>query len=293
MVSRRMSRPHPGEHGMEPIYSHPPVITSAIDNQQSTASRYLGRYNSRVRAASVALLLLLAVGADAPAAGQERSDRLRLAVGDHFTVSFEGPQEEELAAKALESLDKAYWRIGQTLNTYPSTPVAVVLYTTAEFRDITRAPPWAAAAYDGTIRVPMRGALSKSDELDRVLAHEFTHALIRTLGARGVPTWLNEGLAAALERDSIAWAEERVARAGGPMALARLHSSFGQFAAGQAELAYSTSAIAARRLLDEVGGVAMSNLLRDLGRGEPFDAAFAHRMHRPFATFAATLGEKH
>lgn len=292
MVSRRMSRAHPAGHCMEPNYCHLPVITSAIDNQQSAAARYLGRYNPKVRAACIALCLSLVVPGDTPAAHQGRGDRLRLAVGDHFTVSFEGPQEEALAAKALESLDKAYWRIGQTLNTYPATPVAVVLYTTTEFRDITRAPAWAAAAYDGTIRVPMRGALSKGDELDRVMAHEFTHALVRTLAARGVPTWLNEGLAAALERDSIDWAEARVHRAGGLMALDRLRASFGQFGADQAELAYSTSAIAVRRLLDDGGGVAMSNLLRDLGRGEPFEAAFAHRMHRRFAAFAASMGEK-
>ena len=243
-----------------------------------------------MRAVCIALLLSVAVAGRGHAAAQERGDRLRLAVGNFFTVSFDGPQEEALAARALESLEKAYWRIGQTLNTFPSMPIAVVLYTTEEFHDITRAPAWAAAAYDGTIRVPMRGALDKGEELDRVMAHEFTHALVRTLAAKGVPTWLNEGLATALERESLDWAEERVRRAGGPMALGRLRSSFGQFGAAQAELAYSTSAIAVRRLLDEAGGVAVSNLVRDLGRSEPFDAAFAHRMPRSFADFAASLG---
>ena len=68
-------------------------------------------------------------------------------------------------------------------------PIAVVLYTGEQFRDITRAPSWAAGAYDGVIRVPMRGALDKREELDRVLSHEFTHALIRTLASRGVPAW--------------------------------------------------------------------------------------------------------
>jgi hypothetical protein len=244
-----------------------------------------------MRAVCTALLLSVAAAAPARAADQERGDRLRLAVGNFFTVSFDGPQEEALAARALESLERAYWRIGQTLNTYPSTPIAVVLYTTEEFHDITRAPAWAAAAYDGTIRVPMRGALAKGDEIDRVMAHEFTHALVRTLAAKGVPMWLNEGLATALERESLDWAQERVRRAGGPMALSRLRASFGQFSSEQAELAYSTSAIAVRRLLDEAGGGAVSNLLRDLGHGEGFEAAFAHRMPRSFANFAASVGE--
>src|SRR6185436_13684106 len=119
----------------------------------------LHRYNSRVRCVFIIALLGLGL-AEHGATAAQHGDRLRLAVGNHFTVSFEGPQEEELAARALESLDKAYWRIGATLNIFPATPVAVVLYTAEEFRDITRAPAWAAGAFDGTIRVPMRGALA-------------------------------------------------------------------------------------------------------------------------------------
>jgi len=242
----------------------------------------------------VFILALLGLALAEPgAAAAQHGDRLRLAVGNHFTVSFEGPQEEELAARALESLDKAYWRIGETLNIFPATPVAVVLYTTEEFRDITRAPAWAAGAYDGTIRVPMRGALAHAPELDRVMAHEFTHALIRTLAPRGVPMWLNEGLAAAFERESIDWARDRVAQAGALVPLARLQKSFGQFEAQEAELAYSTSAIAVRQLLDQAGGIAVSNLLRDLGNRQSFEIAFAHRIQRSFADFAAALGEMH
>jgi tetratricopeptide (TPR) repeat protein len=213
-------------------------------------------------------------------------DRMEQAIGSHFTVSFEGPAEAELAAEALEILDRAYWRISQLLGTYPAAPIGVVLYTTEQFRDITRAPSWAAGAYDGTIRVPMRGALDERQELDRVLSHEFTHALVRTLAARGVPTWLNEGLATALETGDLGWAEEQT-RGRPPVPLAALNSGFSRFTGAQAQLAYATSALAARRLLDEAGGFAVANLLRDLGEGLDFDAAFLHRIQRPFSEFAA------
>ena len=183
-------------------------------------------------------------------------DRMQQAVGSHFTVSFEGPAEAELAAEALESLDRAYWRIGQLLGTYPSEPIAVVLYTGEQFRDITRAPSWAAGAYDGVIRVPMRGALDKREELDRVLSHEFTHALIRTLASRGVPAWLNEGLATALEDRQSRLGREAGGAAQPPVPLRALQSGFGRFTGAQAQLAYATSALAARRLLDEAGGFA-------------------------------------
>ncbi|MGH9144018.1 MAG: peptidase MA family metallohydrolase, partial [Vicinamibacterales bacterium] len=212
--------------------------------------------------------------------------RMQQAIGSHFTVSFEGPEEAELAAAALELLDGAYWRISQLLGSYPAAPIAVVLYTGEQFRDITRAPSWAAGAYDGIIRVPMRGALDERAELDRVLSHEYTHALIRTLAARGVPAWLNEGLATALESGNLDWAETQT-RGRPAVPLMALESGFGRFTGAQAQLAYATSALAARRLLDEAGGFAVANLLRDLGQGLAFDAAFLHRIQRPFAEFQA------
>ena len=120
--------------------------------------------------------------------------------GNHFTVLFEGPADEALAGRAIEILEEAYFRVGTALFTFPERPITVVLYTEQQFRDVTRSPEWAAAAYDGRIRVPVRGALERSAELQRVLTHEFTHALIATIAPRGVPTWLNEGLAMMFEQ---------------------------------------------------------------------------------------------
>jgi tetratricopeptide (TPR) repeat protein len=218
----------------------------------------------------------------------ELRDRMQHAVGSYFDVFFEGPAEEQLAAQALELIERAYWRIGGILTMYPPSPVRVVLYTTEQFRDITRAPSWAVGAYDGTIRIPIRGALNDVRELERVLAHEFTHALVYTLAPRGVPSWLNEGLAAALEIEDLAWAEARVSQTA-PVALSALQSSFGRLTGPEAQFAYATSAIAVRRLIDEVGGFSMALLLRDLGEGASFETAFQHRMQRSFADFEASL----
>jgi len=214
----------------------------------------------------------------------ELHDRMQHAVSSHFTVSFEGPAEAALAAEALEVLDRAYWRIGLLLGgSYPNEPVPVVLYTGEQFRDITRSPSWAAGAYDGIIRVPMRGAVDNPKELDRVLSHEFTHALIRGLAPRGVPAWLNEGLATALESGDLGWAEKQVRSQSKPVPLRELQSGFGRLTGDQAQLAYATSALAARRLIEEAGGFAIANLLRDLGEGVDFETAFLHRIQRPFA----------
>ena len=219
-------------------------------------------------------------------------ERMRLAVGDHFTVSFEGPEDARLAEQALSSLDRAFWRVCDVFATYPVDSIRVVRYTTEQFRDVTRSPQWAAGAYDGTIRVPMRGALDNDKELDRVLSHEFVHALVRTMATSGVPTWLNEGLAAALESDNLAWAETRVGKARSVPTLGDLQTTFGKLNGDQAQVAYATSAIAAQRLIDAAGGAAIANLLRDLGAGQDFETAFLHRIQRSFAEFQSSLSQR-
>lgn len=242
--------------------------------------------------------LMAAVPSDAAAADRldewrrelELADRMQQTLGEHFTVSFEGPAEAELASKAVESLERAYWRIGPLLGVYPASAVTVVLYTSEQFRDITRSPSWAAAAYDGTIRVPMRGALDSADELDRVLAHELTHALVHTLAPRAIPTWLNEGLAAALESPDLSWALATLRKSDRRIPLNLLASSFRDLDGRDAALAYALSAVAVGRLLDEIGGVGVANLIRDLGEGADFETSFAHRAQQSFRDFSARLG---
>jgi tetratricopeptide (TPR) repeat protein len=268
-----------------------------LDPRLAEARKFLGQVLYRAGDLRGAIGELERVLNDLPGDGQIRAtldrwqreadlhDRMRQRLNERFTVSFEGPAEAALAVEVLASLDRAYWRIGEALSVFPTQPISVVLYTTEQFRDITRSPSWAAGAFDGTIRVPVRGALEKRDELDRVLAHEFTHALIRSLASRNVPTWLNEGLAAAFERvDDLEWARSRL-RGVAPIPLTALRSSFGRFSGGDAQLAYATSALAARRLLDDAGGFAIANLLRDLGEGIDFDVAFLHRIQRSFDAF--------
>ncbi|MGH9221262.1 MAG: tetratricopeptide repeat protein [Vicinamibacterales bacterium] len=218
-------------------------------------------------------------------------ERMRLEVGDFFTVSFEGPEDAALASQALESLTAAYWRICGVFGAFPPKSIPVVLYTREQFRDVTRSPQWAAAAYDGIIRVPMQGAGDKGADLDRVLAHEFAHALIRSLATRNLPTWLNEGLASVLESDDLGWATHLVGKAGFVPPLGRLAPPFAKLSGGDAQLAYAASALAARRLLDEAGGTAVANLLRDLGDGIDFEDAFQRRIQKSLAEFEASLGQ--
>jgi hypothetical protein len=45
----------------------------------------------------------------------------------------------------------------------------------------------------------------------------------------------------------------------------------------------------AKEALETTGGIAVANLLRDLGRGEESNAAFQHRIQRSFADFQSAL----
>lgn len=208
----------------------------------------------------------------------------------HFTVLFEGPADEAMAQRAVELLESAYWRVGTALYTFPERVITVVLYTEQQFRDTTRSPAWAAAAYDGRIRIPMRGALDQAPgELDRVLTHELTHAMIRAIAPRGVPTWLNEGLAVMFEPDGTQWADATLGESQQRLPLEELAGSFDGLSGSQARVAYAESADAARRLFDQAGGAGVVALLQDIARGVPFSEAFDRRMLTPYSTFVASL----
>jgi hypothetical protein len=210
-------------------------------------------------------------------------------LSDHFTVLFEGPAEAALAERAVAILEAAYWRIGTALYTHPTEVITVVLYTREQFRDITQSPEWAGGAFDGRIRVPVQGALQNAREFERVLAHEFTHALVRSIAPRGVPVWLNEGLAVLFEGTDLKPRQEQVRAAAVPLTLAQLEGSFGKLTTKEATLVYAQSAVAASALIEQAGAPALVNLLTDIGSGVPFAAAFERHVLMPFAEFQKRL----
>ena len=220
---------------------------------------------------------------------QELQSRFQEVRTEHFTALFEAATHEPLAREVVGRLEAAYWRVGDTLGVYPSRPITVVLYSREQFADITRLAAWSAAAYDGRIRVPIGDALEQRDELDRVLSHEFVHAVVAMVGGRAVPAWVNEGLATVLEPAGSEDAEAPLARTGARPDLSKLHRGFAGFSRRDAEVAYASSARAVRRLIEQRGPAAVVALLEDLGRGAPFASAFHQRIAMRFEDFAARV----
>ena len=219
-------------------------------------------------------------------------DRFYESRGAHFSVLFEGPADEALARRVVERLEAAYWRVGSALTAYPPKPITVVLYTTEQFRDVTRLPDWTAAAYDGRIRMPVRGALEQSERLDRVLSHEFVHAVVAMLGGRTVPVWLNEGLATVFEPGGVESAEQLLARTSARPSLQELHDSFFGLSGADAAVAYALSARAVQRMIDLRGASAVVQLLQDLARGGQFAAAFQQRLAMRYEDFQAMVARQ-
>ena len=206
----------------------------------------------------------------------------------HFIVLFEAVVDEPFARRVLEQLETAYARIANALGLYPSGPITALIYSRQQFDAITRLASWSAAGYDGRIRVPRSVAVSERDELDRVLSHEFVHALVDMTAGRSAPAWLNEGLATALEPTDPTTRDPTPPNRA-PLDISRLHRGFVLLSRRDAEAAYTSSARAVRRLLDQHGAATIAALLGDLRRGVPFASAFENRIAMRYEDFAALV----
>jgi tetratricopeptide (TPR) repeat protein len=210
---------------------------------------------------------------------------------DRFTISFDGPVQQKLADRAVSVLGASFWRIGNVLGAYPSASINVVLYSEQQFHDITGAPEWANGGFDGQIRMPVRGATQNLAEFDRVLAHELTHAMLKSIVSRNLPAWLNEGLAMYFEGRDASVSERRLAAARLFVPLASLQTSFSRLNTAQAVVAYEESAFVTHALIDRIGPSGLGQLLQDLSDGQTVDQSI-ERFGFTFAAWQAELEQR-
>jgi len=95
----------------------------------------------------------------------------------------------------LHSLVNAYNTLAYDFGWYENSEFTVILYSNKDFSDILNVPSWAAAIYDGKIRIPFQYATMNIDELESIIRHELTHALIHHMAGNSVPAWIHEGIA--------------------------------------------------------------------------------------------------
>jgi len=189
-----------------------------------------------------------------------------------FRIRYDGAADEPLGLAVLRILDSAWEEYERRLGFAPSLPVAVVLQTATTFRDTTRAPDWAAAWNDGTIRVPVAGVDRPTPGLVRVLRHELAHSFVAARAGASCPTWLHEGLAQWLEggdpeREDLGLA--RLARESRLPRLDSLERPFIGMSEADATVAYAESLSAVAHLLRSGGEAGVGRLIEALGRGLP------------------------
>ena len=189
-----------------------------------------------------------------------------------FRIRYDGAADEPLGLAVLQVLDSAWEEYERRLGFAPSLPVTVVLQTATTFRDTTRAPDWAAAWNDGTIRVPVAGVDRPTPGLVRVLRHELAHSFVAARAGASCPTWLHEGLAQWLEGGDPEREDPGLARLARESRLPRLDSlerPFVGMSEAAATVAYAQSLSAVAQLLRSGGEAGVRRLVEALGRGLP------------------------
>jgi hypothetical protein len=209
-------------------------------------------------------------------------------VTSHFLIKYEGNEKIEAGRIVLRILEDAYGVVGRGLSYYPNQEIQVILYSNEQFQEVTDAPGWAGALYDGKIRVPIGGIEQETPGLRRLLYHEYTHAVVRSITPR-VPTWLNEGLAQYFEGREIGTQQmaqlKRVAQMGKLPQLVYLEGSFMGLGGNQARYAYVYSLSAVRYLIDSCGLHRAKSVLEELGRGADTATAISNGTMRSYDEF--------
>jgi hypothetical protein len=186
-------------------------------------------------------------------------------------VRYDGAADEPLGLAVMATLDAAWEEYEKRLGFTPGAPVAVVLQTATAFRDTTRAPEWAAAWNDGTIRVPVMGLEELTPELVRVLRHELAHSFVAAKAGAACPTWLQEGIAQWLEGGEASREDAGLAtraRAGLPR-LESLEQPFLRLPERDASVAYAQSLSVVAWIVRTRGEASLRNLLAAIGEPRP------------------------
>lgn len=208
----------------------------------------------------------------------------------HFKVQFSKSEHTGIENTVLDILEEAYRTIGSAFNFYPSSSITVILYNEAGFFDVTRAPGWAGGLYDGKIRIPIKDIEGQEVLLKRILFHEFTHALVKSI-TTSCPVWVNEGLAEYFSEDEelLKWGEQ----VGQLIPLKYLEKGFPS--SGDSRLvavAYLESFTAVSDLIEKHGLFRIKEFLEALDKGISMPEAFRTTFYITYDEFAAKWGKK-
>jgi len=212
----------------------------------------------------------------------------------HFVIHYEGEQVSgALRDQILSVLESDYDDLARDLGTPPRDNILVTLYTQTAFFDVTRAPDWVGALYDGKLRIPISGLSSVTPDLARVLKHELAHAFIAKLAGGRCPPWLNEGIAQFLEPRNLGSNGHMLAllfKNQQNIPFNELEGSFMRFSGAQASVAYAESLAAVSYINDSYGMSDVQRILERLSQGTSTEAALRETIHSDYGQLESDLG---
>jgi hypothetical protein len=204
----------------------------------------------------------------------------------YFNAHRDFGQRAEYEGRVQAALEESRLAARKVMGIARESAVDVILYSKAEFT--MHHGPWAAAAiagfYSGSA-IRMNDSAEINSRTIETLVHEYVHAVVDELcqfDTRGLPKWLNEGLAEYVE-----WEFTGRSKPEG-----RFYAHLKQLAAqnrlpplstmredplvasSDPGLLYSYAAMAMRSYVQRYGMSDLVGLVRDVGRGVPFEKAF-------------------
>jgi len=206
----------------------------------------------------------------------------------HFLIKYEGREKIEVGRIILRILEEAYGEVGRALSYYPDQEIQVILYSSRQFQEVTDAPDWSSGIFDGKIRIPVGGIEKETPGLRKILYHEYTHAVVRSITPR-CPTWLNEGLAQYFEGREIDGSQRthlrQLAETGKLPLLSALEGPFLGLNSSQALDAYLFSLSSVRYMIDSFGLYRVKAVLDELAGGADMPRAISNGISIPYEEF--------
>jgi tetratricopeptide (TPR) repeat protein len=223
----------------------------------------------------------------------------------HFKLRYNGAAEPALARDVLRTLEMHFSAIESELNYTPPESIGVILYTQEVFTDITRAPAWAGALYDGRIRVPVQGLRSVDEELSRSLKHELTHSFIaqktrsacmglKESCAIKAPTWIQEGMAQWMEGNRSGQNAGVLISDysdGHVVPLGQLEGDWTHMKADDARYAYAWALANVEFIVEKDGMGDIERILDRIGAGMATEAALKEVLHSDYNDLMQSTAE--
>ena len=226
-----------------------------------------------------------------PAAKQSLQPRTRDT--SHFTVRFDGAEDQATWMRMQAILEYSYREIGQKFGYVSDRPIKVVLHMKQTFSGAREmgTPAWADSLFDqasGTIHIPADQALDDLAWFSRVVRHEFVHALLHArmnTQPTVAPTWLVEGLAIQLAEDP--WSElDEIRKKRHPfIPLASLQGRWKGIPADSLPMAYVEADLATRSLTERYGIHGVRQVLNAVRAGQSLDAAMQAKLSLSYDKF--------